>query len=77
VTNSHKKFIRLVVQIDYRFLSCKHFKPIRKHTISNSKDNGKISGKDDFKYIFSKFQHQDHKITTNDDTFFNSLSFPI
>jgi len=69
--------MKLVVQIDYRFLSCKHFKLVRKHTNSNSKHNGKISGKDDFKYIVSNLQHKDHKITTNDDTSFDSLGFPI
>jgi hypothetical protein len=57
------------------FLSCKHFKLGKRHTISNSKHNGKTSGKYDFKYILSNLQHQDHKITTNDATSFDSLGF--
>ncbi len=44
------------------FLSCKHFKLGKRHTISNSKHNGKTSGKYDFKYILSNLQHQDHKL---------------
>jgi hypothetical protein len=37
----------------------------------------KMNGKYDFKYTLSNLQHQDHKITTNDDTPFDSLGFPI
>jgi hypothetical protein len=36
----------------------------------------KTSGKYDFKYTLSNLQHQDHKITTNNDTSSNSLGFP-
>jgi hypothetical protein len=66
-----------VVQIDYMFLSCKHFKLAKRHTLSNSKQVGKNKWKDDFKCTLSNLQHQDHKITTNDDTSFDSLGFPI
>ncbi len=65
--------MKLVVQINYRPLSCKHFKLVQKHITSNSKHDGK----NDFKYTLSNLQHQDHKITTNNDTPFDSLSFPI
>jgi hypothetical protein len=58
------------------FLSCKNFKLAKRHTISNSKHDGKTSGKDDFKYTLSNLQNQDHKITTNDVTFSNSPGFP-
>jgi hypothetical protein len=48
----------------------------KRHTISNSKHNGKTSGKNDFKYTLSNLQNQDHKITTNDATSFDSVDFP-
>ncbi len=77
MTNSHKKFMKLVVQIDYKFLSCKDLQLAKRHTLSNSKHAGKNKWKNDFKCILSNLQHQDHKITTNDDTSFDSLGFPI
>jgi hypothetical protein len=36
----------------------------------------KTNGNDDFKYTFLNLQHQDHNITTNDDTSSKSLGFP-
>jgi hypothetical protein len=35
MTNSFKKFMILVVQIDYKLISCKHFKLAKRHTTSN------------------------------------------
>ncbi len=49
----------------------------KKNTTSSSKHNEKINGNDDFKYNFLNLQHQDHDITTNDNTSSNSLGFPI
>jgi hypothetical protein len=68
--------MKLVVQIDYRLLSCKHFKLVKKHITSNSKMMENMDGKYDFKYTLSNLQHQDHKTTTNDDTSFDSLGSP-
>jgi len=69
--------MKLIVQIDYKFFTCKQFKLVKKHTTSNSKHNEKTNENNDLKYTFSNFQHQDHNITTNDDTSSNSPSFPI
>ncbi len=60
-----------------KVLSCKRFKLVKRHITSNSKHDGEMNEKYDFKYTFSNLQHQDHKITTNDDTSSDSLSFPI
>jgi len=35
--NNHQKFIKPIVQIDYEFLLCKHFKLAKKHTTFNLK----------------------------------------
>jgi hypothetical protein len=41
VTNSHQKFTKPIVQIDYKFLSCKNFKLMKKHITFNLKHDGK------------------------------------
>jgi hypothetical protein len=58
--------MKSVIQINYMFISCKHFKLAKKHTTSNSKHDGKKSG--NMTSTISNLQHLDHKITKNDDT---------
>jgi hypothetical protein len=71
VTKKLRNF-KLVVQTTYKFLSCKKLQICNKACNFKSKHNVKTSGNDDFKNIFSNWQHQDHRITTTDDT----LSIP-
>jgi hypothetical protein len=39
--NNHQKLIKPIVEIDYRFMLCKHFKLAKKHTTFNLKHDGK------------------------------------
>ncbi len=71
MTNSHKKFMKpLQVSIMQALQTCK------KTYNFKLKMQWKKSEKDDFKYIISNLQNQDHKITTNDATSSDSPCFP-